>query len=323
MQLSTNIYRSVAITVGLVLGVDSFSRTRAYQSSSYISTLLNPDGHYFAFNGLALDAGVVQRSQVRHRDLTMVLVTCTREINSLFLLRFARVGSDLETISGGSRERKKASGKREMVIRRGNVTAESAIQPGLSETGQRRAVGALVFRNRDSFTDSWCALLCRMRISKPGSGLKLAPFGLPLSLFLPVAPPRGALALSGPLRRTSAPVGVLRSPGCSLALSHPQCAHRTRPGRKSFPLRRADHARFFVIDPLSACSTGDRRDTRARVRVPVGPIRSRSRAPVRSSDARVVCGVIDRLDRSKVRVQRPEVKGRSCGKGGEAGSSAW
>ena len=97
-----------------------------------------------------------------------------------------------------------------------------------------------------------------MRISKPGSGLKLAPFRLPLSLSLPVAPPPYPLAcsdsLANPLCRSSADVGVLCSPGCSLALSHPQCAHRTRPGRKSFPLRRAYHARFFVIEPFTTYS---------------------------------------------------------------------
>ena len=128
-----------------------------------------------------------------------------------------------------------------------------------------------------------------MRISKPGSGLKLAPFRLPLSLSLPVAPPPYPLAcsdsLANPLCRSSADVGVLCSPGCSLALSHPQCAHRTRPGRKSFPLRRANHARFFVIEPFTTYSIDDRRDTRAR---PIlRPRRSYRSPPVGSSCRRL------------------------------------
>ena len=129
-----------------------------------------------------------------------------------------------------------------------------------------------------------------MRISKPGSGLKLAPFRLPLSLSLPVAPPPYPLAcsdsLANPLCRSSADVGVLCSPGCSLALSHPQCAHRTRPGRKSFPLRRANHARFFVIEPFTTYSIDDRRDTRAR------PI-LRSRRSYRSPPVGSFCRRLD------------------------------
>lgn len=125
------------------------------------------------------------------------------------------------------------------------------------ETGQRRDYGPLVIPESGiSFTVSWCAPLCRMRTFRsPVAGLSLRRFAF---LFLSFSRSRRPLALSlAPPPSPSdqrARVRALCSPGCSLALSHPQCAHRTRPGRKSFPLRVARTTHVFRLSR----STGDR-----------------------------------------------------------------
>lgn len=134
----------------------------------------------------------------------------------------------------------------------------------------------------------------------PVSGFKLAPFGLPLSLFLTLAPPppfRPAFTPSPgrPLCCTSAGDGILCSPGCSLALSHPQCAHRTRPGRKSFPLRRADHVSSRLA--YSTCTTAGRRvyfyPRGSEIRLWARRLPPWDGSSIASVDLRVVSRVVD------------------------------
>lgn len=100
----------------------------------------------------------------------------------------------------------------------------------------------------------------------PVAGLSLRRFAF---LFLSFSRSRRPLALSlAPPPSPSdqrARVRALCSPGCSLALSHPQCAHRTRPGRKSFPLRVARTTHVFRLSRSTSRSTGDRRPRTARI----------------------------------------------------------
>lgn len=118
-----------------------------------------------------------------------------------------------------------------------------------SETGQRRDyyVGGKYSYSGIGILVHWLTgvryyVVCVFR--SPVAGLSLRRFAF---LFLSLSRSRRPLALS--LARPPFPSGAraLCSPGCSLALSHPQCAHRTRPGRKSFPLRVARTTRTFRI----------------------------------------------------------------------------